>query len=204
MEKERTIAVVDGSKVPAECHAAGSPVWPKCGDLGTNVVTRVFKGMSDASYRPRNRLLLALPPRNLKRLLPVLEPISCPRELVLMDAESSLDYIFFPEAGVISVLAVYADGNMIEMATIGREGCTGTQAILGAKISSARLLVQIPGSAMKLSRAAFTGGRSVYAALSKPYVRTRPGISRTGHGIRGVQWRTQSQAKACSLVADDA
>lgn len=85
----------------------------------------------------------------------MLELINCPRELVLMDAESSLDYIFFPEAGVISVLAVYADGAMIEMATIGREGCTGVQAILGAKISSARLLVQIPGSAMKLSRAAF-------------------------------------------------
>jgi CRP-like cAMP-binding protein len=73
-----------------------------------------------------------------------------------MEADSSLDYVFFPEAGVISVLAVYADGNMIEMATIGREGCTGVQAILGAKVSSAKLLVQIPGSAMKISRAAFT------------------------------------------------
>jgi CRP-like cAMP-binding protein len=72
-----------------------------------------------------------------------------------MEADSSLDYIFFPQVGVISVLAVYADGNMIEMATIGREGCTGVQAILGAKISSAKLLVQIPGSAMKISRAAF-------------------------------------------------
>jgi hypothetical protein len=38
----------------------------------------------------------------------VFELISCPRELVLMDANSSLDYIFFPETGVISVLAVYA------------------------------------------------------------------------------------------------
>jgi CRP-like cAMP-binding protein len=111
--------------------------------------------MSDASHQHQNRLLSALPPRILKRLFPVLEPISCPRELVLVDADSSLDYIFFPEAGVISVLAVYADGNMIEMATIGREGCTGIQAFLGAKISSARLLVQIPGSAMKISRAAF-------------------------------------------------
>ena len=37
-----------------------------------------------------------------------------------MDADSSLDHIFFPDSGVISVLAVYADGNVIEMATIGR------------------------------------------------------------------------------------
>jgi CRP-like cAMP-binding protein len=41
------------------------------------------------------------------------------------------------------------------MATIGREGCTGIQAIFGSKISSVQLLVQIPGSAAKMSRAAF-------------------------------------------------
>jgi hypothetical protein len=29
-----------------------------------------------------------------------------------------------PKVG-LSVVAVYADGNIIEMATIGREGCTG-------------------------------------------------------------------------------
>src|SRR5205807_5056891 len=42
------------------------------------------------------------------------------------------------------------------MATIGREGCTGVQAVFGAKISSARFFVQIPGSAAKMSRPAFT------------------------------------------------
>jgi CRP-like cAMP-binding protein len=73
-----------------------------------------------------------------------------------MDADSSLDHVFFPDSGVISVLAMYADGNIIEMATIGREGCAGVQAALGAKSSSAQLLVQIPGSAAKMSRAAFT------------------------------------------------
>jgi CRP-like cAMP-binding protein len=53
-------------------------------------------------------------------------------------------------------VAVYADGSIIEMATIGREGCTGIQAIFGAKSTSVRLLVQIPGSATKMTRAAFT------------------------------------------------
>jgi CRP-like cAMP-binding protein len=105
---------------------------------------------------PRNRLLLALPSSNLKQLMPELEQIRCRREQVLMDADSSLDHIFFPDIGVVSVVAVYADGSVIEMATIGREGCTAVQAVLGAKISSVRLLVQIPGSAAKMSRAAFT------------------------------------------------
>jgi CRP-like cAMP-binding protein len=95
---------------------------------------------------PLNRLLLALPSRNLKRLMPELEHIRCQREQVLMDADGSLDHVFFPDSGVVSVVAVYADGSIIEMATIGREGFTGVQAVFGAKNSSIRLLVQIPGS----------------------------------------------------------
>jgi CRP-like cAMP-binding protein len=123
---------------------------------GTNANQARMLGMSDLSNWPRNRLLLALPSRTLKRLLPELEQIRCESGQVLMDADRSLDYVFFPHSGVISVIAVYADGNAIEMATIGREGCSGVQALLGAKISSVRLLVQIPGSAVKMSRVAFT------------------------------------------------
>ena len=88
--------------------------------------------------------------------MPELEQIPCKYGQVLLDADSSLNEIFFPDSGVISVVAVYEDGSIIEMATIGREGCTGFQAVFGVKTSSVRLLVQIPGSAAKISRAAFT------------------------------------------------
>jgi CRP-like cAMP-binding protein len=112
--------------------------------------------MRPPSNWPRNRLLLALPSRNLKELLPELEHVPCQREQVLMDADSALDRVFFPDGGVVSVMAVYSDGGTIEMATIGREGCTGMQAVFGAKSSSVRFFVQIPGTAAKMSRSAFT------------------------------------------------
>jgi CRP-like cAMP-binding protein len=112
--------------------------------------------MNALSNLPRNRLLLALPSGNLKLLMPELEQVRCQSEQVLMEADSSLDHIYFPDNGVVSIVAVYADGNIIEMATIGREGCTGFQAVFGAKKSSVRLFVQIPGSAAKMPRAAFT------------------------------------------------
>src|SRR6202521_426996 len=111
--------------------------------------------MDASSNWPRNRLLLALPSRDLKQLMPELEHIRCQSEQVLVDADSSLDHVFFPHSGVVSVVAVYADGSVIEMATIGREGCSGVQPVFGAKSRSVRLLVQIPGSAAKMSRAAF-------------------------------------------------
>ena len=73
-----------------------------------------------------------------------------------MDADGPLNDVFFLDSGVVSVLAVYSDGGTIEMATIGREGFTGVQTVFGANRSSARFLVQIPGSAAKMSRATFT------------------------------------------------
>jgi CRP-like cAMP-binding protein len=105
--------------------------------------------------------------------MPELEHIRCDREQVLMDADSPLDHVFFPDNGVVSVVAVYADGSVIEMATIGREGCTGSQAVFGAKTSSVRLLVQIPGDAARMSRAAFTramGAMPAFRSLMYAYV----------------------------------
>jgi CRP-like cAMP-binding protein len=112
--------------------------------------------MSALSNWPRNRLLLALTSRDLKRLMPDLEHIDCQYRQILMDADSPLDHVFFPDSGVVSVVAVYSDGSIIEMATIGREGFADVQAFFGVKTSSVRLLVQIQGTAAKMSRAAFT------------------------------------------------
>jgi CRP-like cAMP-binding protein len=103
----------------------------------------------------QNRLLLALPPGALQLLRRELERIPCERGEVLIDADSALDHVFFPNSGVISVVSVYANGDIIEMATVGREGCTGLQAMFGAEMSSVRFLVQIPGSATRISRSAF-------------------------------------------------
>src|SRR6202521_2258519 len=129
--------------------------------------------MSALSNWPRNRLLLALPSSDLQKLMPELEEIRCERGQVLMDADSPLDHVFFPDIGVVSAVAVYADGSIIEMATIGREGCTALQAIFGAESSSVRLLVQIPGGAAKMSRAAFTqamGTMPSFRSLMYAYV----------------------------------
>ncbi len=105
--------------------------------------------------------------------MPELQQIRCERGQVLMDADSPLDQVYFPDSGVVSAVAVYADGSIIEMATIGREGCTSVQAVFGAESSSIRLLVQIPGSAAKMPRAVFTramGSMPSFRSLMYAYV----------------------------------
>ena len=111
--------------------------------------------MLDQLHRPRNRPFLALPPAQFQRLRPALETVECARDQVLIDADAPLDQVYFPESAVVSLSTVFADGTAVDMATIGREGCTGVQAVLGARVSSLRLLTADPGTAMRLSRRAF-------------------------------------------------
>ena len=161
--------------------------------------------MSPSSNWPRNRLLLALPARNLKQLLPELEHIRCQREQVLLDVDSSLDSIFFLDSGVVSVVAVYSDGGTIEMATIGREGCTGVQAVFGAKDSSARFFVQIPGSAAKMSRAAFNrvmGSMPSFRNLMYAYVHAFLEQVMVSAGCNGAHSLTQRLARWLLMMRD--
>lgn len=111
--------------------------------------------MLDQLHRPRNRLVLGLQPGHLLRLRPALDTVACARDQVLIDADGALDQVYFPESAVVSLSTVFGDGTTVDMASIGREGCTGVQAVLGAKVSSVRLLTQIPGTAMRMSRRAF-------------------------------------------------
>jgi CRP-like cAMP-binding protein len=113
---------------------------------------RGFKGVPGL---PLNRLLLALPPDDLAGLIPDLEQVSCQRGDILIDVDGPIHHVFFPDSGILSVVAVYANGDIVEMATIGREGCTGFRAIFGATLSSARFFVQVPGLTTRMSRAAF-------------------------------------------------
>jgi CRP-like cAMP-binding protein len=111
--------------------------------------------MLDRLHRPRNRLFLALSPAQFERLRPALDTIHCVPDQVLLDADAPLDQVYFPETAVVSLGTLFVDGTSVDMATIGREGCTGVHAILGARVSSMRLLTQIPGTAMRMSRRAF-------------------------------------------------
>jgi CRP-like cAMP-binding protein len=98
-----------------------------------------------------NRLLARLPPEEFQRLLPRLQVVSLALKQVLYEARSLIDYAYFPNRGVISALTVMEDGRAIEVATIGDEGMMGLPLLVGAKITTNRMIVQVPGEAMRMS-----------------------------------------------------
>ena len=80
--------------------------------------------------RSRNNLLAALPAADYARLLPDIAVIPLILKETLHKPGSRIDCVYFPGGGFVSELTVLADGGMVEVATIGREGVVGVGAIL--------------------------------------------------------------------------
>src|SRR5947209_11971055 len=79
-----------------------------------------------------NRLLAALPASEGRRLLADLEVVPLSARAVLHQPGQPLAYVYFPTSGVVSMLAVMANGGHIEVGVAGREGMAGLPALPGA------------------------------------------------------------------------
>jgi CRP-like cAMP-binding protein len=99
---------------------------------------------------PGNRLLARLPPEEYQRLLPRLQLVQLALKQVLFEARSCIDYAYFPNRGVVSALTVMSDGRAIEVATIGDEGMAGLPLLVGARTTPNRMIVQVPGEALRM------------------------------------------------------
>ena len=94
----------------------------------------------------QNLLLDALPARVFDRILPILDVIPLTLKDVLYKPGEPIRHVYFPGGGFCSVLTVLADGSMVEVATIGREGMVGASAILrGDGRDASTTMVQAAG-----------------------------------------------------------
>lgn len=103
----------------------------------------------------RNRLLAALPPGELAQLWPRLEPFELTARRTLHSQGEPLPAVYFPESGWISLLVRLEDGESAEVGVVGREGMVGMPLMLGGTDAELDALVQYPGTALRLSAAAF-------------------------------------------------
>ena len=99
----------------------------------------------------KNRLLTALPQGELDQFYLNLYPVTLSQRQVLYAAGAPIEDVYFVEEGLGSVLTNMANGTMIEVGMIGLEGLIGMPALLGAEVSAQIVLVQIPGSAHRMS-----------------------------------------------------
>jgi CRP-like cAMP-binding protein len=98
----------------------------------------------------KNNLLNALVNHEYKHLLPQLERVELSLAEVIYEAESEVQYVYFPETAVVSLLSTLENGATTEVGIIGREGMVGLNIFLGGSIAHDEAVVQAAGSAMRM------------------------------------------------------
>ena len=98
-----------------------------------------------------NRLLAALDAADFSRLVPHLHLVDLSFGSVLYESGERIENVYFPHESVISLVAVLEQGGLVEMAVFGREGVVGFASSLVTRESFGRYIVQMAGSASRIS-----------------------------------------------------
>lgn len=108
---------------------------------------------SDYLSTPLNKLLASLPPREFEQFKASLVRVSLVRDQVLSEHGQPVDYAYFIERGVVSVLSGPADGeDSIQVAMVGREGLAGDLSLVDMRHAACgQARVHVPGIALRIS-----------------------------------------------------
>ena len=98
----------------------------------------------------RNKLLLAVPDQEFRKIRSRLQFIELPHHLTLHQPHQSVRFAHFPNAGLISLVVELKDGRTVEAGLLGNEGASGMPAVLGLSRSPLREIVQIEGDAFRV------------------------------------------------------
>jgi CRP-like cAMP-binding protein len=102
-----------------------------------------------------NRLLTALEPGDLSLLTPHLRTGYFAKGAILQEQEAPVAEVYFPLEGMVALVSVMENGQIVESALIGREGAIGAFAGLGPWHAFTRAMVQIPVTAAVISTSHF-------------------------------------------------
>ena len=108
-----------------------------------------------AAVAVANRLLAALPWQEYGRLLDGLDAVELACGDVLHEPGQLIRHVYFPLAGLVSLLALVEGHRALEVGLVGREGMVGISLALGVDVSSVRAVVQGGGAALRMTAARF-------------------------------------------------
>jgi CRP-like cAMP-binding protein len=97
-----------------------------------------------------NRILLSIPDNEFLAIGPHLEPVALPRHSILHEPSEKLNFAYFPNAGLISLVVAMEDGKTVEAAVVGNEGAAGIPSAVSLTRSPLREVVQIAGEGFRV------------------------------------------------------
>jgi CRP-like cAMP-binding protein len=131
---------------PVFAHG-GSNVVAEKGDFQ---IMQPNERTTTAGNRVGNKILLSIPAKEYALLRPHLEFLHMPHHLSLYEPGRPLEFVHFPNAGMVSLVIATKDGKTVEVGEVGREGFSGIQAAVGINKNQVRQIVQIAGDGFRV------------------------------------------------------
>jgi CRP-like cAMP-binding protein len=97
-----------------------------------------------------NTILAALDIADYQTFLSQLEQVTFAQGDVLYEPGDKIDYVYFPETAVFSMLCTMADGDTTEVGPVGREGVVGLNLFFGTDITPTQLVAHVAGTALRV------------------------------------------------------
>ena len=138
-----------------------------------------------------NKVLLATPDNEYQLMRPDLTYVDLPNHLSLHEPTQSIDFVYFPNRGMVSQVVVTKDGRTVEVGVVGKEGYVGAGLAVGLSRSSVREIVQIAGD----------GFRMMGNALER-ILRSAPQLQMILSRHTGLQGMQVAQTAACNRLHD--
>jgi CRP-like cAMP-binding protein len=139
----------------------------------------------------RNRVLLATVDDEYRLMRPDLAYIDLPHHLTLHEATQDIEFVYFPNRGMVSQVVVAKDGRTVEVGVVGKEGYVGAGLAAGLTRSSVREVIQIAGD----------GFRILASALER-ILRAAPQLRVLLNRHSGLQGMQVAQTAACNRLHD--
>src|SRR5579872_2584789 len=144
----------------------------------------------------QNRLLEAMSRVDTDQFFSDLHPVPLMLQQIIYEVGAPLEYVYFMEGGVASILTRMTNGETIEAGMIGLEGVVGLSALFGDKTSDQHVLVQAPGTALRMSAGDCIAAFDQSAAVRKVILRYMGALLSVGtrtaacNSLHSLQQRT--------------
>jgi CRP-like cAMP-binding protein len=139
----------------------------------------------------RNKILLAVPDDEFRLMRPDLKYVDLPHHLSLHEATQKIDFVYFPNRGMVSQVVVTKDGRTVEVGVVGNEGFVGAGLAAGLSRNSVREIIQIAGDGFQMKGNVF-----------ERVLRSAPKLQVILNRHAGLQGMQVAQTAACNRLHD--
>ena len=147
---------------------------------------------TNAGGKPiKNKVLLAMPDNEYKLIRGDLKYVDLPHHLSLHEPTQDIEFVYFPNRGMVSQVVVTKDGRTVEVGVVGKEGYVGAGLAAGLSRSSVREIIQIAGD----------GFRMMGSALER-ILQSAPQLQVILNRHSGLQGMQVAQTAACNRLHD--